>query len=103
MTIATGTLASVVELTPSTWVLLVDTWGHRGNSGGPVLNGEVAVIGFMESVGLVDEFGYADPFTYVVDITGQSFLQVEALALLGFGSTCMVFVGRKEHPLNLTQ
>ena len=73
LAITTGTLASVVELAPGTWILLVDARAYRGNSGGPVLNAKGAVIGIVDSVGLVDEFGYADPFTYVVDITGQSF------------------------------
>ena len=73
LTITTGILASAVEMAPGTWLLLVDARAYRGNSGGPVLNAEGAVIGFIEAVGLVDEFGYVDPFTYVIDLTGQVF------------------------------
>ena len=73
LTITTGTLASAVQEAPNSWFLLVDARVYVGNSGGPVLNGAGAAIGFIEGLGLVDEFGFADPFSYVVDITGQRF------------------------------
>ena len=72
-TIATGTLASAMQLAPGNWVLLVHARVYRWNSSALVLNTEGSVIDLIDSLGLVDEFGYVDPFTYVVDTTGQSF------------------------------
>ena len=63
-----GAKASLGSAFSGSQYFIIDMMANRGNSGGPVFNGNGEVIGLLESGGTDD-----DPFTYVADLIGRTF------------------------------